>query len=88
VQSDPVGNGRPDRHLHAKSCRPSCIPPGYIWYLALADKLRPKARFAEAAAATAGVAIERHGAGSLEVQAVRRAWAQVGVGVEDVAPMG
>ena len=61
---------------------------GYIWYLALADKLRPKARFADAAAAIAAVAIERHGAGSLEVQAVRRAWAQVGVSVEDVAPTG
>jgi Zn-dependent metalloprotease len=52
---------------------------GKIWYLALRDRLRPAARFRDAAQATLLVAVELHGEGSTEARAVREAWREVGV---------
>jgi len=52
---------------------------GKIWYLALRDRLRPTARFKDAAQATVQVAVELYGDKSTEAEAVRGAWKEVGV---------
>ena len=59
---------------------------GWIWYLALRDKLTPKANFREMALCTYQVAGEHFGTGSLEQQAVKKAWGEVGLALE--APAG
>jgi Zn-dependent metalloprotease len=52
---------------------------GRVWYLALRDRLRPDAQFADAARETAALAIELFGAGGREARAVAAAWDEVGV---------
>jgi Zn-dependent metalloprotease len=52
---------------------------GAIWYDALTRFLRPDSTFEMAAAAATAAAAARFGRGSLEEQAVRRGWAEVGV---------
>ncbi|AZS44544.1 Protease PrtS [Microbacterium oleivorans] len=58
---------------------------GRIWYLTLVSgALSPSATFAQFAAATADTAVREYGEDSEEADAVRTAWASVGV-VEDAA---
>jgi Zn-dependent metalloprotease len=52
---------------------------GLIWYRTLRDRLGKYATFSKAADATIGVARELFGNGSLEEQAVRKAWKEVKV---------
>lgn len=52
---------------------------GRIWYLTLRDKLSTRSNFQEAANLTHQVAGELFGANSLEQQAVRKGWAEVGI---------
>ncbi|ASC71235.1 Extracellular metalloprotease [Halomicronema hongdechloris C2206] len=59
---------------------------GRIWYITLRDKLGQTADFQEAARQTLLVAADLFGQGSLEQQAVRKGWSEVGVGV--AAPAG
>jgi Zn-dependent metalloprotease len=55
---------------------------GMIWYVTLRDKLQPSSNFQEAASRTFQAAAELFGTGSLEQQAVRKGWAEVGIDVE------
>lgn len=61
---------------------------GRIWYITLRDKLRSGATFQEAAQQTVQAAGELFGAGSLEQQAVRKGWSEVGIIVEEAARTG
>ncbi len=56
---------------------------GRIWYIALRDKLGALSQFQDAARLTYQTAGELFGAGSLEQQAVRKGWSEVGLNVED-----
>lgn len=55
---------------------------GRIWYITLRDKLHSRSNFQDAARLTFQAAGELFGAGSLEQQAVRKGWAEVGISVE------
>ncbi|WP_374687104.1 M4 family metallopeptidase, partial [Promineifilum sp.] len=55
---------------------------GRIWYVTLSTKLTKTPTFATAAAKTYEAAAELYGQGSLEHQAVRAGWAEVGIDVE------
>ena len=55
---------------------------GHIWYIALRDKLHLLSDFQHAANLTYDVAGELYGVGSLEQQAVRAGWSEVGLTVE------
>jgi len=55
---------------------------GRIWYVALRDRLEARSDFAAAARITHSLAGELFGAGSLEQQAVRTGWTEVGISVE------
>jgi Zn-dependent metalloprotease len=59
---------------------------GNIWYVTLKDKLSASANFVTAAAKTYEAARELYGQGSLEQQAVRAGWAEVGIDVEQGGP--
>jgi Zn-dependent metalloprotease len=59
---------------------------GQIWYATLKDKLSASANFATAAAKTYEAAHDLYGQGSLEQQAVRAGWAEVGIDVEQGGP--
>ena len=59
---------------------------GRIWYVALRDRLRANSGFQEAADQTFSVAGDDYGSGSLEQQAVRKAWADVGIDVSIQPP--
>ena len=64
---------------------------GQIWYVTLRDQLQDRSTFQDAANLTYQVAGSLYGAGSLEQQAVRTGWAEVGITVgagEDEAPKG
>jgi Zn-dependent metalloprotease len=52
---------------------------GRIWYVTLRDKLRAASDFQQAANLTLQAAGELFGANSLEQQAVRKGWAEVGI---------
>jgi len=54
---------------------------GWIWYITLRDKLRPRSTFRDAARKTFQAAGEKYGKGSLEQQAVKKGWAAVGIAV-------
>jgi len=58
---------------------------GQIWYVTLRDKLRDKSDFQQCAAYTFQVAGDNFGVGSLEQQAVKKGWMEVGIDVA-VAP--
>ncbi len=55
---------------------------GQIWYVTLQSKLSESANFATAAAKTYEAARDLYGQGSLEQQAVRAGWLEVGIDVE------
>jgi Zn-dependent metalloprotease len=55
---------------------------GHIWYVTLKSKLSESANFATAAAKTFEAAADLYGQGSLEQQAVRDGWLEVGIDVE------
>jgi Zn-dependent metalloprotease len=55
---------------------------GQIWYVTLRDKLQAKSNFQDAVRLTFQVAGELYGVGSLEQQAVRTGWVEVGLDVE------
>jgi Zn-dependent metalloprotease len=59
---------------------------GRIWYKCLIEKLRERSNFQDAANLTSQAAGELFGAGSLEEQAVKTGWAEVGIMVG--APSG
>ncbi|HVO42478.1 MAG TPA: M4 family metallopeptidase, partial [Aggregatilineales bacterium] len=59
---------------------------GQIWYVTLRDKLNPIADFQAAANATFATAGALFGTGSMEQQAVRQGWAEVGITVVDTPP--
>ena len=52
---------------------------GKIWYVALADHVKSKTDFSEAAEMTLAVAASLYGKGSKEQKAVREGWSEVGV---------
>ncbi len=52
---------------------------GHIWYVALRDKLQAKSNFQDSANLTFMVAGQLYGAGSIEQQAVRTGWQEVGI---------
>ena len=56
---------------------------GRIWYITLRDKLQPRSNFHDAARLSVQVAGELFEAGSLEQQAVRKGWAEVGIEEEE-----
>jgi hypothetical protein len=55
--------------------------PGHIWYETLTKNCGPLAQFQDFADATFGVAGRLYGASSLEQQAVRDGWREVGIQV-------
>ncbi len=59
---------------------------GQIWYVTLKSKLPAAADFATAAAKTYEAARDLYGQGSLEQQAVKAGWAEVGIDVEQSTP--
>jgi len=59
---------------------------GQIWYVTLKSKLSASADFATAAAKTYEAARDLYGQGSLEQQAVKAGWAEVGINVEQTTP--
>lgn len=59
---------------------------GRIWYTALRDRLTASSDFQQAADLTWQVAGQLFGAGSLEQQAVRAGWAEVGILVNETTP--
>jgi len=61
---------------------------GRIWYITLRDKLGQTADFQEAARQTLLVAADLFGQGSLEQQAVRKGWSEVGVAIDSPAGRG
>jgi Zn-dependent metalloprotease len=52
---------------------------GQIWYITLTDRLSSTSNFQAAADATYAVAGDLYGANSLEQQAVKKGWAEVGI---------
>jgi Zn-dependent metalloprotease len=59
---------------------------GQIWYVTLRDKLTSTSNFQQCANQTFQVAAALFGAGSLEQQAVKSGWAEVGIDVEGGGP--
>jgi Zn-dependent metalloprotease len=57
---------------------------GQIWYKTLTEKLRASSDFQQAANLTVQAAGELYGANSLEQQAVRKGWSEVGITAGDV----
>ena len=61
---------------------------GQIWYKTLTDKLTDRATFQDAANKTFEAAGELYGSGSLEQNAVKTGWAEVGITIGGAAPTG
>jgi len=59
---------------------------GQIWYVTLRDKLTSSSNFQQCSNQTFQVAGALFGAGSLEQQAVKAGWAEVGIDVEGGGP--
>jgi len=55
---------------------------GQIWYVTLRDKLTASSKFQDCASLTYQMAAQLFGAGSIEHQAVKKGWAEVGLDVE------
>ena len=55
---------------------------GQIWYVTLRDKLGANSKFQDCANLTYQVAGELFGAGSIEQQAVKKGWAEVGLSID------
>jgi Zn-dependent metalloprotease len=56
---------------------------GLIWYRTLREKLQPHATFQDAANLTYAMAGLQYGAGSLEQQAARKGWSEVGIDITE-----
>lgn len=52
---------------------------GQIWYVTLRDRLTANSNFQDCASLTFDVAAQLYGAGSLEQQAVKKGWAEIGI---------
>jgi Zn-dependent metalloprotease len=61
---------------------------GRIWYKTLTDKLQERSTFQQACDLTFEAAGEIYGANSLEQQAVKKGWSEVGITVAGGAPSG
>jgi Zn-dependent metalloprotease len=61
---------------------------GRIWYKTLTDKLKERSTFQQACDLTVEAAGELFGANSLEQQAVKKGWSEVGITVAGDAPSG
>jgi len=61
---------------------------GQIWYKTLTEKLADRSTFQEAADLTFEAAGELYGTGSLEQNAVKTGWAEVGISIGGNAPTG
>jgi Zn-dependent metalloprotease len=59
---------------------------GQIWYVTLKDKLTSNSKFQDCANFTYQTAGELYGAGSVQQQAVKTGWAEVGITVDGSAP--
>ena len=59
---------------------------GQIWYVTLKDKLTATSKFQDCANLTYQAAAELFGAGSIEQQAVKKGWAEVGLDVGGTTP--
>jgi Zn-dependent metalloprotease len=59
---------------------------GQIWYVTLKDKLTATSKFQDCANQTYQVAAQLFGAGSVEQQAVKKGWAEVGLDVDGGTP--
>jgi len=59
---------------------------GHIWYATLKDKLSSSSNFQNCADLTYQAAADLYGSGSLEQQAVKKGWAEVGITVGGVTP--
>jgi Zn-dependent metalloprotease len=59
---------------------------GQIWYVTLKDKLTATSKFQDCANLTYQAAGELYGAGSIEQQAVKKGWAEVGLQVGGTEP--
>jgi Zn-dependent metalloprotease len=59
---------------------------GQIWYVTLKDKLTASSKFQDCANLTFQTAADLFGAGSLEQQAVKKGWAEVGITVGGTEP--
>ena len=55
---------------------------GQIWYVTLKDKLTATSKFQDCASQTYQVAAQLFGAGSVEQQAVKKGWAEVGLNAD------
>ena len=60
---------------------------GQIWYVTLRDKLTATSKFQDCANLTFQTAGELFGAGSIEQQAVRKGWAEVGLTISGGGPV-
>ncbi len=79
-----INSGIPNRAFYETAIRiggHAWLRAGWIWYVALRDRLRPNSEFNDAANLTAAAAGELYGSGSLEQKAVKEGWAEVGIGV-------
>lgn len=61
---------------------------GQIWYKTLTEKLSERSSFQQAADLTFETAGELYGVGSLEQNAVKKGWAEVGINIGGDAPSG
>jgi Zn-dependent metalloprotease len=61
---------------------------GQIWYKTLSEKLNERSNFQQAADLTFEAAGELYGTGSLEQNAVKTGWAEVGISIGGNAPTG
>jgi len=59
---------------------------GQIWYVTLKDKLTANSKFQDCANMTYQAAADLFGAGSIEQQAVKKGWTEVGITVGGVEP--
>jgi Zn-dependent metalloprotease len=59
---------------------------GRIWYVTLRDKLQAQSKFVDAARLTYETAGELYGANSLEQQAVKKGWSDVGIVIDGQTP--
>lgn len=75
-----INSGIPNRafYLAAEQLNDSWAP-GWIWYITLRDRLRPRSTFKECATMTLQVARDLHNVRSKEWAAVKKAWEAVGI---------
>jgi Zn-dependent metalloprotease len=59
---------------------------GQVWYVTLKDKLTATSKFQDCANLTYQTAGQLFGAGSIEQQAVKKGWAEVGLSVDGDTP--